>query len=54
MVVDIGAHTGDWTVYCAKALKVMDIHAFEPLNENIFGPIRLFRQTVVKMLNYMT
>ena len=36
VVVDIGAHTGDWTVYCAKALKVKDIHAFEPLNENIF------------------
>ena len=36
VVVDVGAHTGDWTVYCAKVLKVKDIHAFEPLRENIF------------------
>ena len=36
IVVDIGAHTGDWTVYCAKTLGVKYIHAFEPLKENVF------------------
>lgn len=35
-VIDVGAHTGDWTVYCAKILQVKEIYAFEPLKENLF------------------
>ena len=35
IVIDVGAHTGDWTVYCAKVLNVKNIYAFEPLKDNI-------------------
>ena len=34
-VVDVGAHTGDWTVYCAKVWTVKEINAFEPLKSNV-------------------
>ena len=34
-VIDVGAHTGDWTIYCAKVLNVKEIYAFEPLKKNV-------------------
>lgn len=34
-IIDIGAHTGDWALYCSKIHKVREINAFEPLSENI-------------------
>ena len=34
-VIDVGAHTGDWTIYCAKVLQVNKIYGFEPLMDNV-------------------
>ena len=34
IVVDVGANTGDWTIYCAKIIGVKKIYAFEPLKVN--------------------
>lgn len=35
IVVDVGANSGDWTIYCSKVLGAKEVYAFEPLYENI-------------------
>lgn len=36
VVIDIGANTGDWTIYCSKVINVKKIYAFEPLKYNYY------------------
>ncbi|MHB1493636.1 MAG: FkbM family methyltransferase, partial [Thermoplasmataceae archaeon] len=34
-IVDVGAYTCDWSIYCSRVCKARIIYAFEPLRENI-------------------
>lgn len=54
LILDVGAHIGGFSVYCAEKFPLAKIYAFEPLKENynlLKWNLRLNRSTNVTSLN---